>query len=360
MSSASNVQEPAAPVVETVRLGVIGAGWFVSRRHLPDAVSKKEVLVTALCRRDREARARMAEHFHLPADCGYDDWQEMLDQAPLDAVLIATPNNQHYAQTKAALERGLHVLVEKPMTVSSTEARELAALAHEKNLKLSVALNPPFWAHCHRAKRALHSEVMGELESASMYWTGSAEHLFGKGPRPDNLPGVVAPSMYRADPEQNGGGYFIDGGSHLISELLWITGLRVRRVSAMMDELPLDMRACAILELENGALATVNSIGNSHAVQRRVRNVFGAANGTVTINHAEFETTVHIHGDELVKFRENDLPPVATPIANFVDAILGRTEIVSTGEHGAHVVEVVEAIYSAARSNSTVTLAASG
>ena len=339
-----------------VRLGVIGAGWFVSRRHLPDVVHNKNVMLASLCRRDAAARATMEAHFGLPPESGYDDWRKMVEQAPLDAVLIATPNNLHYEQAKAALERGLHVLLEKPMTIESEHARELVELAKARGLKLAVALNPPHWAHCHRAKRALLNEKMGAFESAAIYWTGSAAHLFGRAPRPEKMDGVVPPTHYREDPELNGGGYFADAGPHLVSELLWVTGLRPKRIVALMDAVPADMRIAVSFEMENGAIATITSIGDSQFEQRRVRNVFGCANGTVAIIHQEFETHIQIRGMEPVKFREADLMPVASPINNFIDAIQGRAQLFSPGEHGAEVVEVVEAIYESARTGRVVTL----
>jgi predicted dehydrogenase len=339
-----------------VRLGVIGAGAFACRRHLPDAINNPGVCVAAICRRDPEARAKIAAHFCVPPEAAYGDWQQMLDEVELDAVLIATPNAQHYEQARAALERGLHVLIEKPMNVRSTEAHELVALAHRNNLQLGVALNPPFWAHCHQIRRALRDERMGALESAAIYWSGSAEYVFGRAPQPANLPGIVPPTMFRADPDLNGGGYFTDGGSHLVSELLWVTDLRVRRVSALMDQTPSDMRTALTLEMENGAVATINSIGDSKYSTRRVRNVFGATGGAVLIAGFDFETTIMMHGQEHRKFKEAELLPVAQPIANFVSAIQGRGKLFSPGEHGAHVVEVIEAAYESASSGRTVML----
>jgi predicted dehydrogenase len=339
-----------------VRLGVIGAGWFASRRHMPDIKDNPHARLAAICRRDPEARAKMAARFDVSPEQAYEDWQCLLEKAELDAVLIATPNAFHYGQAKAALERGLHVLIEKPMAVHSSEARELVALARERNLKLAVALNPPFYAHCHRVRDALHNEKMGPLESAAFYWTGSVEYVFGRIPAPPNLPGVVPPTMYRADPQLNGGGYFIDGGSHLVSGLLWMTGLRARRVSALMDTTPTDMRASVSIELENGAITSINTIGDSKYATRRVRNIFGAANGFVTIVTYDFETNISIHGQEPQKFREADLISVPGPTANFVDAIQGRSELFSPGEHGAHVVEVVEAAYRSAETGCTITL----
>ena len=353
MTSTTNAEGNAESLV---RLGVLGAGSFVSRRHLPDAVGNPRVQVSALCRRDAEARGKMAAHFGVPTEQAYADWQEMLDKAPLDAVLIATPNLYHYEMARAALERGLHVLLEKPMTIRSQDAHELVTLAKERNFHLGVALNPPFWAHCHQIRRALKDEKMGQLESAAMYWTGNAEYVFGRAPMPATGTGVVPPTLFRADPELNGGGYFQDGGSHLVSQMLWVTGLRVRRVSALMDATPTDLRIAMSLEMENGAVATITGIGDSKLSTRRVRNVWGASGGIVTVVGPEFDTDINLSGQEHRRFKEADLLPVANPVSNFVDAIQGRAKLLSPGEHGAHVVEVVEAAYLSATSGSVVTL----
>jgi predicted dehydrogenase len=354
--TAGGTQEAGRNASGQVRLGVLGAGSFVSRRHLPDAINNPNVCISALCRRDDEARAKMTAHFGVDTRHSYADWQEMLDKAPLDAVLIATPNLYHYEMARACLERGLHVLIEKPMTIRSQDAHALVALAHERNLQLSVALNPPFWAHCHQIRRALKDEKMGVLESAAMYWTGNAEFVFGRAPMPEKGMGVVPPTLFRADPELNGGGYFQDGGSHLVSQMVWVTGLRVRRVAALMDSTPTDLRIALSLEMENGAVATITGIGDSKMPNRRVRNIWGAANGAAIVINPEFETTIMFKGQEHRKFKESDLLPVPGPVANFVDVIQGRGKLFSTGEHGAHVVEVVEAAYESATSGRIVTL----
>ena len=341
---------------DPVRLGVIGAGSFVSRRHLPDVQRSANLTLVALCRREEAARTRMAEHFGVAPQNAFANWQEMLGSAPLDAVLIATPNSLHFEQAQAALEKGLHVLLEKPMTIRSEDAHALVRSAREKGLHLGVALNPPYWAHCHRARRALADEAMGPLESASLYWSGTAGYLFGRGPQPQNLPGVVPPTSYRADPELNGGGYFVDGGPHMVSELIWVTGQRIRRVAAFMDETPSDMRATLSVEFENGAVGTLNSIGDSRYPQRRVLNIFGCANGTVQIKNFDFETTITQVGQEPETFKEADLAVVGTPVGNFADAIRGIAPLFSPGEHGAHVVEVVEAAYRSAATGRAVIL----
>ncbi len=348
--------DPSGSSQNRIKVGIIGAGWFASRRHIPDLQSNPLAELTCFCRRDAAARETLSQKFNIPFEQTYDDWQAMLDNEDIDAVLISTPNALHFEQAKAALERGLHVLIEKPMTVLSEDANELVELACSSNLQLGVALNPPFWAHCHKVRRALQSPEMGQLESASIYWTGSAEYVFGRTSAPENLTGVVQPTMYRSDPILNGGGYCIDGGSHIISELLWLTGLRAKRVSALMDTSPTDMRALVSIELENGAMASLNFIGDSKYPGRRVRSILGTSNGVVTIITYDFETNIVVHGQEHQKFKESDLVPVAGPTTNFVNAILGKSELFSPGTHGAHVVEVVEAAYKSAASGCVISL----
>jgi predicted dehydrogenase len=120
------------------------------------------------------------------------------------------------------------------------------------------------------------------------------------------------------------------------------------------------MRIAFSVELENGAVVSINSIGDSKFPVRRVRNIFGLTGGTVTIVNSEFETTIMLHGQEHRRFKEADLLPVPQPVANFISAIEGHGQLFSPGEHGAQVVEVVEAAYESATTGRTITIQEAG
>lgn len=341
-------------MAEPLRIGVIGAGWFASRRHMPDIQRNEDAVLAALCRRDATALAHLAHHFEPEAT--YTDWKEMLERCPLDAVLIATPHNLHYEPAKAALERGLHVLLEKPMTVRSEEARELKSLAEERGLVLGIALNPPYWAHCHRIRGAIHAGRIGEIEALNMFFTGNAQYVFGEAEKPADLPGMVSPTMYRGDATACGGGYIIDGGSHLVSQALWVTGLRAKSVSCHMDTTPSDRRGALLITLENGALATILTLGDSKHSSRRVQNIIAGSAGTITVEGFEFRTRIEEHGEEPEEFTERDLPPVPGPVDNFITAVRGHGHLASPAEHGLQVVEVVEAAYKSAATGQRIDL----
>jgi len=131
--------------MKKIKIGVIGAGSFASRRHIPVIVKSSDAELVALCRRDREMLQKMAEHFNC--DYTFTDYRDMLDSVEMDAVLIATPHALHFENTMLALEKGLHVLVEKPLALKADEAKEIAEYSKNKGLVVVVAMNPPFWQH---------------------------------------------------------------------------------------------------------------------------------------------------------------------------------------------------------------------
>ena len=97
--------------------------------HVPDLRKTGRAEVAAIARRNPERLARMQET--LQVDRAFTDWRQMLDQADLDAVIVCTPHDAHTEPTLAALARGLHVLVEKPMALRSLDARAMIEAAEE-------------------------------------------------------------------------------------------------------------------------------------------------------------------------------------------------------------------------------------
>lgn len=338
---------------QKIRVGVIGAGWFASRRHLPVLAESRYAETVALCRRNEAMLQQMAEHFDVQQT--FTDYITMLDSVAMDAVLIATPHALHYEQAKAALERNLHVLLEKPMALTRAEARELNALAGERERVLLVAMNPPYWAHCQFMKEAIQIGKVGEVESFSINWVGDVRHVFGKAPMPSDMPGVVPPTLFRSQPDAAGGGHLMDTGCHVVCEALWVTGLRAKKVSALMDNTDTDLRCVVNLEFENGAFGSISLVGDSQA-QRRIRNTYFGSAGTLTAEGMPFRVTLSSSDTDSVTTDEKAMEFPPQPVENFIDAILGREDVLCTGNDGERVVEVLEAAYRSARDGCAVSL----
>jgi len=108
-----------------IRFGVIGAGWFASRRHCLDVIDHDDAALVALCRRDRVELDKMAVAFDVEQT--YTDFDDLISSGTVDAVIVCSPHHLHYEHAAAALEADLHVLLEKPITIDPMHGRHLDA-----------------------------------------------------------------------------------------------------------------------------------------------------------------------------------------------------------------------------------------
>ena len=128
--------------MNSVRAGVIGVG-IIGERHCRVYSSLRHVRLIGVADRDRNRGQAVAANYEARY---FEDYQELL--AEVDAVSIATPTPFHYNLAMQALEHGIHVLVEKPMTETLEEAKQLVVKANECNKILQVGhierFNPAF------------------------------------------------------------------------------------------------------------------------------------------------------------------------------------------------------------------------
>src|SRR5438874_1643530 len=95
-----------------VNIGVIGTSWWSDAMYLPALQNQPHAHVAAVAGRDSERTQAFAKRWDIPTT--YVDYEEMLNSEPLDAVVILSPNDFHLPMTMKALEKGLHILCEKP------------------------------------------------------------------------------------------------------------------------------------------------------------------------------------------------------------------------------------------------------
>lgn len=151
---------------DTVSIAIIGAGRVA--QHYRKILGSGDVSgwrMVAVCDLRHDEADSLARHFDCPA---FTDYGTMLDQCRPALVLVLTPSGLHYEHARVALERGLHVLVEKPLTMLPTQGRELDALARDKGLMYGVAfqnrLNPAI--RCLR--QALAQGRFGKIVTATI------------------------------------------------------------------------------------------------------------------------------------------------------------------------------------------------
>jgi predicted dehydrogenase len=169
----------------------------------------------------------------------------------LDAAFIITPHAYHYAQTKACLEAGLDVLLEKPMVVNAQEAEGLIEARDRTGKLLVVAFPGSLSPRIRTATAMLRSSELGELLTIhGMAW----EHW-----RTPNL------GTWRQVPELAGGGFFFDTGAHMLNTIADLAGEEFTEVAAWFDnrDTPVEIVGVAMAKLASGGMVTFHACGDA-------------------------------------------------------------------------------------------------
>jgi predicted dehydrogenase len=346
------------------RIGVIGCGWWATRAHLPALQANPDAVIAGIADPDDENRTRAAERFAIPPERVFADAEAMFDGVDLDAAIVAVPHDVHAPLARAALERGLHLLLEKPMTIHPPDARGLAALAKARGVELIVGYP---W-HYNRQVLALRDAIadgrIGTIEYVSCQFASIVRELYRGNPEPyrDILGYSVNPPGLRtyADPEIAGGGQGQTQVTHSAALLFMLTGLAPVSVAALTErfELAVDLADAIVVRFGNGAVGSLGSTGSVLPGQDEMLEyrIFG------TRGHVVFdvnEGVAIIHGVDGEVHRLPGLPaeeryPDWAPADNLVDIVLGRGANGSPASLGVLTVEFIDAMYRAAEAGRTM------
>jgi hypothetical protein len=110
-------------VHDKIKCGVIGAGWWATFAHIPALLEHPNAELVAIQNDNQQEVQKIARDFRIPVACT--TASELLAIEGISAVVVSSSPHLHYEDALAALELGKHVLIEKPMTLTVTEAMEL-------------------------------------------------------------------------------------------------------------------------------------------------------------------------------------------------------------------------------------------
>ena len=198
----------------------------------------------------------------------FDDPEQLFTSGVVDGVLIAVPHVHHYPLAKAALDAGLHVMLEKPMVLEAAHAWDLVDTARSAGLHLMVGYTYQFTRAAAQVAELVGSGRIGELLHVSGLFASMVESYY-RG-QPEDYADVFkfpvtgpAASTY-ADPAIAGGGQGQTQITHTMGMVLWATGRRVTEVSAFMGnrDLAVDLVDAIAYRLDNGAVGTMGSTGS--------------------------------------------------------------------------------------------------
>lgn len=240
-----------------VRIGVVGAGWWAVSNHLPLLKARRDVELTGVCRLGKAELAEVQERFDIPY--GTEDFDTLLAECPMDALIVATPHKLHGPQTLAALRKGLHVLVEKPMATDATEAREIVTESQKRGLQVLVPYGWNFMEFFGVARRWIADGRIGELRHVSAVMASPIGDLMSGG----QLAGTEN-EMFRPDPNTWAnaawGGYGWGQLVHLLGGVFYVTDLEPRQAFAFVgrSQLGADLFNALSLQCAKGETVAIS------------------------------------------------------------------------------------------------------
>jgi UDP-N-acetyl-2-amino-2-deoxyglucuronate dehydrogenase len=205
----------------------------------------------------------------------YQDFDAFLAHRPMNLVVLGSPSGLHAAQGIAAARRGLHVLTEKPMDVSTKRADALIAAAESSGVKLGVIFQDRVQPEIRQLKQWINQGWIGKplLVDARVKWYRPAEYY--------------SESRWRGTSQPEGGGVLLNHAVHTIDLLLWLLG-DVSRVQARMETklhaIAGEDTAVAILEFASGALSVLQATTVAYPGYPRRVEISGTE-GTVILEH---------------------------------------------------------------------------
>jgi len=184
-------------------VGLVGFGFSARVLHLPLILSSGMSIVGVVTRQHAAVREALPSAQVLP------DIESLLALERLDLVVIATPNHLHHAQGLAALEQGKHVVIDKPLALTVSEADALIGAAARHGCKLAVFQNRRWDSDFLTIQRLVNQNLLGPLSAFEARWDRY---------RP------LVPDRWR-EHTQYGGGLLYDLGAHLIDQALCLFGM---------------------------------------------------------------------------------------------------------------------------------------
>ncbi|MGD0878517.1 MAG: Gfo/Idh/MocA family oxidoreductase [Anaerolineales bacterium] len=193
--------------MKTIKVGIIGCGFIANSKHLPSMARLGSIEVVAFCDLIIQKAQASAEKFGTPDALVCVDYHDVLARTDIDVIHVCTPNSSHAEITVAALKSGKHVMCEKPMAKTATEAKAMLDAYHSTGKLLTIGYQNRFREDSLFMKSLCDSGDLGEVYFGKAFATRRR--------------GVPTWGVFM-DKEKQGGGPLIDLATHALDLTLWM------------------------------------------------------------------------------------------------------------------------------------------
>ncbi len=349
--------------MNAIGLAVIGSTGIIGRVHIDAIAQLDNCRLVGIHARTQKPLERQARELGATP---YPTLDDALSDDAVDAVVIATPHPSHRDITLRAADARKHVLVEKPMSVTPSEADDMIRACRAAGVKLGVLFNNRFRPEAIKMRELLDAGAIG-----SIYRVVMASAMIRSQDYYDRL-------EWRGKWTDEGGGALLNQGIHAIDMMQWLGGMPTSLfgiTSTLRHDIEVEDFATAVMSYAGGGQGTMHC--NTSQAPNHQRLELWGERGAIVMD--DWNVTLHRLDTPVQEFIDTDLSPtydspdhasetfqfapVANPggthvpaIGDFADAILQDREPAITGEDGLRSQELVAAVTLSARENRPVTL----
>ncbi|OGA64549.1 MAG: hypothetical protein A3G81_24375 [Betaproteobacteria bacterium RIFCSPLOWO2_12_FULL_65_14] len=319
-----------------IRFGIVGTSGHASRVAAPTLKRAPGVILLGAAGSAPEGSAEFAQLHGLPRT--YRSLDGLLADSDVDAVWICSPNHLHARQIALCAAAGKHVLVEKPLATSTSDAQAVKKAVAQARITLRVG--------CQHRFRPSHAHIRALIASGAIGRLGYMRiHRFWRYPYFEDMD-KSAPPAWRRSPTESGGWIINDIGSHLLDLLLWMSGRQATLAGAVMAGQQFDVATedstGLLLRLGQSAIGIVETSCANESPGSRIE-AYGSGGWIRADNTLSGAANVTTHQDDALAF-----PPVgmmdayASEIVDFIAAIHGEPSIGADAAAGEAVTTIIE------------------
>ena len=334
-----------------IKWGIIGCGGIADRRTLPGMMLSDKVEIVAVMDANEEVAKNCKEKYG--ATYAFSNFEDVLAVPEIDAVYIASPVFFHKEQAIKAAQAKKHILLEKPVALTVSEAEEIKKACEENGVKISIGFLMRFHGYHQRIKEIIAEGKIGDIVSMRGQFTCWYPDIEG---------------AWRQKKALSGGGALVDMGIHVIDLLHYLTGLKAVEVAAFNQTqtfgYEVDDSSNLIMKMDNGSVAYVDSNFNipdaASVAKLEIYGTKGSIVATGTLAQDEVGNVDILISDDNLGYdasqARGELSAVSlegTPLGNMYtkeveglcDAILNGTDVPVSIESAIFDQKVVEAAY---------------
>ena len=347
--------------MKKLRWGVIGCGGIAMRRTIPGLVLAENSELIAVMDANHDSALLCQKQFG--AKFAFNNYEELLACEEIDAVYIASPVICHYEQAMAAARAHKHILLEKPLGLTSEKAKEIAATCAEQGVQLGSGFMMRYNSLHTKVRDLIATGRLGEIVSMRAQFTCWYPEIEG---------------AWRQKKSTSGGGALMDMGIHCIDLLRFMSGLEVAEVITLIGnqifKYEVEDAAALVMRMENGALCYVDAAfnipddaavckleiygtGGSVCLQGSIaQDETGEGVLVLTDSNKGYDAQQNRQKAENAVLKAGEGNLYTKEIAGFAQAVLDNTAIPVTAMDAIRAQEIIEAAYASAQQRTVISV----